>query len=507
MSGKKAADLVEAVSLEEQPAETAAKQPAEQTPLLDQIVKEGRFTRDAAGTARGRDLIKEFVAQVLEGHVTASRDTETTIQARIAQIDQLISKQLNKILHHPSFQKLEGTWRGIKYLVDQSETNSMLKIKVFNASKKELLRDLQRAPEFDQSSLFKKVYEEEYGVFGGAPFAGLIGDYEFGRGAEDMDLLRRVAQVAASAHAPFLSAASPELLNLNDYTQLGLPRDIGKVFDSTEYAKWKSFRQSEDSRYVGLVLPRVLARLPYGKDNNQVEAFNFNEDVDGSDHSKYLWNNAAYALGARLTDAFAKYGWCAAIRGVEGGGLVEDLPTHNFLTDEGDVALKCPTEVQITDRREKELADQGLIPLVHCKGTDYAAFFSVQSVNKPKLYDEDAANANARLSAQLPYIFAMSRFAHYLKAMMRDKIGSFTSRDECQKFLNRWIAKYVLLDDGASQAAKARLPLREARIDVMEVPGKPGAYRAVAFLRPHFQLDELTISLRLVAELPESARN
>ena len=475
------------------------------TPLLDQIVTEGRFKGDES-TQRGRDLIKEFVAQVLQGHVTATRDTETSIQTRIAQIDQLISKQLNKILHHPSFQKLEGTWRGIKYLMDQSETGVMLKVKIFNASKRDLLKDLQRAPEFDQSSLFKKVYEEEFGVFGGAPFAAMIGDYEFGRGPEDMDLLRRVAQVAASAHAPFLSAAAPDLLNLTDFTQLGLPRDIAKIFDTTEYAKWKSFRQSEDSRYVGLTLPRVLSRLPYGKETNQVEGFDFEEDVDGSDHSKYLWSNAAYSLGARLTDAFAKYGWCAAIRGVEGGGLVEDLPTHNFMTDEGDVALKCPTEVQITDRREKELADQGLVPLVHCKGTDYAAFFSVQSVNRPKLFDKDAANANARLSAQLPYIFAMSRFAHYLKAMMRDKIGSFTSRDECQKFLNRWIAKYVLADDSASQAAKARLPLREASIQVSDIPGKPGAYRAVAFLKPHFQLDELTISLRLVADLPESAR-
>jgi len=496
---------------EEKATAAVALAPADEqvveTPLLDQIVTEGRFHGDVASTQRGRDLIKEFVAQVLEGHVTVTRDTETSIQTRIAQIDQLISKQLNKIMHHPSFQKLEGTWRGIKYLLDQSETGVMLKIKVLNVSKRELLRDLQRASEFDQSSLFRKVYEEEFGVFGGAPFAALLGDYDFGRGAEDMDLLRRVAQVAASAHAPFISAAAPELLNLSDFTQLGLPRDVAKIFDSTEYAKWKSFRQSEDSRYVALTLPRVLARLPYGRETNQIEGFDFEEDVDGSDHSKYLWSNAAYALGARLTDAFAKYGWCAAIRGVEGGGLVEDLPTHNFLTDEGDVALKCPTETQITDRREKELADQGLVPLVHCKGTDYAAFFSVQSANKPKLYDKDDANANARLSAQLPYIFAMSRFAHYLKAIMRDKIGTFTSREECQAFLNQWIAKYILADDTASQAAKARLPLREASIQVTDIPGKPGAYRAVAFLKPHFQLDELTISLRLVADLPESTRH
>ena len=484
----------------------AASAEAQESSLLDQIVAEGRFSKDAASQERGRDMVKEFVAQVLEGHMTVSRDAEATIQARIAQIDRLISLQLNEVLHHPAFQKLEGTWRGIKYLLDQSETNEMLKIKVLNVSKKDLLKDLQRASEFDQSALFKKVYEEEFGVFGGAPFAAIIGDYEFGRGPEDLELLERVSQVASAAHAPFLSAASPELLNLSDFSQLGGPRDIGKVFDSTEYAKWKSFRQSEDSRYVALTLPHVLTRLPYGKDTKQVEAFDYEEAVDGTDHTKYLWSNAAYALGARLTDAFAKYGWCAAIRGVEGGGLVQGLPAHTFRTDEGDVALKCPTEVAITDRREKELADQGLVPLVHCKGTDYAAFFSVQSSNKPKLYDKDAANANARLSAQLPYILAMSRFAHYLKAIMRDKVGSFMSRSECERFLNQWIANYVLENDNASPAAKAKLPLREAAIQVTEIPGKAGAYRAVAFLKPHFQLDELTVSLRLVADLPESAR-
>ncbi len=474
--------------------------------LLDQIVAEGRFSKDAASQERGRDMVKEFVAQVLEGHMTVSRDAEATIQARIAQIDKLLSLQLNEVLHHPSFQKLEGTWRGIKYLMDQSETNDMLKIKVLNVSKKDLLKDLQRASEFDQSAMFKKVYEEEFGVFGGAPFGALMGDYEFGRGPEDIELLERISQVASAAHAPFISGASPNLLNLGDFTQLGGPRDIGKIFDSTEYAKWKSFRQSDDSRYVALALPHILMRLPYGKETKQIEAFDYEEAVDGSDHSKYLWSNAAYALSARLTTAFAKYGWCAAIRGVEGGGLVEGLPSHTFQTDEGDVALKCPTEVAVTDRREKELADQGLVPLVHCKGTDYAAFFSVQSANKPKLYDKDAANANARLSAQLPYILAMSRFAHYLKAIMRDKVGSFMSRNDCERFLNQWIANYVLNNDNASQAAKAKLPLREASIQVTEQPGKPGSYRAVAFLKPHFQLDELTISLRLVADLPESAR-
>jgi type VI secretion system protein ImpC len=474
--------------------------------LLDQIVEQGRFGKEQVARERGRDMVKEFVAQVLEGEMKLSRDADATINSRIAQIDHLISLQLNEILHHPAFQKLEASWRGIKYMMDQSETSAMLKIRVLNVSKKELLRDLQRAPEFDQSVMFKKVYEDEFGIFGGEPFGALVGDYEFSKHPEDIELLEKVSQVAAGAHAPFLTAAAPELLNLDSFSQLGDPRDIGKIFDSTEFAKWKSFRASEDSRYVGLTMPRVLMRLPYGKDTKPVDDFSYEEGVDGTDHSKYLWGNAAYALGARLTTAFAQYGWCASIRGVEGGGLVEGLPTHTFRTDEGDVALKCPTEVAITDRREKELADQGLIPLVHCKGTDYAAFFSVQSANKPKKFDKAAANANARLSAQLPYILAVSRFAHYMKSIMRDKIGGFMSRGQCQTFLTQWIMQYVTDDDQASAATKAKFPLREARIEVSEIPGKPGAYRAIAFLRPHFQLDELTVSLRLVAELPAPAK-
>jgi type VI secretion system protein ImpC len=483
----------------------AAVQVAEKG-LLDQIVEDGRVGTDVATRERGKSLVKEFINQVLEGEVTVSKDVEAMINARVAQIDHLLSIQLNEVLHYPQFQKLEASWRGLKYLISQSETSVMLKIRVMNVSKKELLRDLQRASEFDQSALFKKVYEEEFGIFGGEPFAALIGDYEFSKHPEDLELLEKVSQVAAAAHAPFLTAASSQLLNMESFTQLDQPRDVARIFDTTEYAKWKSFRQSDDSRYVGLCVPHVLMRLPYGRDTVPVDAFTYEEGVDGTDHTKYLWGNAAYAMATRLTNSFALYGWCAAIRGVEGGGLVEGLPAHTFRTDEGDVALKCPTEIAITDRREKELADQGLVPLVHCKGTDKAAFFSVQSVNKPKLYDTDAANANARLSAQLPYIMATCRFAHYLKAMMRDKIGSFTSRDEIQMFLNRWIAQYVISDDTATQATKAKYPLREARIDVEEVKGKPGVYRAVAFLRPHFQLDELTVSLRLVASLPQSVK-
>jgi type VI secretion system protein ImpC len=474
--------------------------------LLDQIVEEGRLARDPSARERGKNLVKEFVTQVLEGAMTVSKDAEAMINARIAQIDHLVSIQLNEVLHNQAFQKLEGSWRGLKYLLNHSETSDKLKIKMLNVTKKELLRDLQRAPEFDQSAMFKKVYEEEFGVFGGAPFGALIGDYEFGRGPEDIELLEKVSQVASAAHAPFLTAAAPEMLNMDSFTALDAPRDMSKIFDSSEFAKWKSFRQSEDSRYVGLCLPHVLMRLPYGKDGVPVDGFNYEEAVDGADHDKYLWGNAAYALGARLTEAFSKFGWCAAIRGVEGGGLVEGLPTHNFTTDSGDVALKCPTESPVTDRREKELADLGFVPLVHCKGTDYAAFFSVQSAQKPKMYDKEAANANARLSAQLPYILAISRFAHYMKAMMRDKIGSFMSRVDCERFLDRWIQQYVVGIDDASPAIKAQCPLREAKVEVVEVPGKPGVYRAVAFLKPHFQLDELSVSLRLVADLPQGSK-
>ena len=491
---------------EKQKSAAATQTAGQELGLLDQIVEQGRLGKDPEARERGKSMVKEFVNQVLQGEMTVSRDTESMINARIAQIDHLVSIQLNEIMHHSAFQKLESTWRGVKYVMDQSETGTMLKIRILNVSKKELLKDLQRAPEFDQSAMFKKVYEEEYGVFGGSPFGALVGDYEFGKHPEDLELLEGISHVAAAAHAPFCAAASADMFNLPSWQSLDAPRDLAKVFDTTEYAKWKSFRQSEDSRYVALCLPRVLSRLPYGQDTKPVEEFRYEEHVDGSDHSKYLWMNAAFGLATRMTNSFSQHGMCVAMRGVEGGGLVNGLPVHNFYTDGGDIAMKCPTEVPVTDRREKELADLGFVPLVHCKDTDYAAFFSVQSCQKPKMYDTDSANANARLSAQLPYIMATSRFAHYLKAMMRDKIGSFMSRTDAEVFLNRWITRYVIPDDTASPQMKARCPLREARVDVAEVPGKPGVYRAVAFLRPHFQLEELTVSLRLVAELPAPAK-
>ncbi len=489
----------------EKAAEAQAVEVEQEGSLLDKILTDGRLARDDYQKERAKDMIAEFVNQAMSGELTLSKNMDVSINSRIAEIDRLISAQMNEIMHHEEFQKLEGSWRGLHHLVKNSLTGTQLKIRVMSATKKDLLKDFERALEFDQSALFKKVYEDEYGTYGGAPFGALIGDYEFGNHPQDMSLLENMSQVAAAAHAPFLSAASAGLFGWDTFSEMSEVRDVSKIFDRTEYMKWRSFRESEDSRYVGLTLPHVLMREPYGAATKPTESFRFEEDVDGTDHKKYLWGNAAYSLGTRLTEAFSMYGWCVAIRGVEGGGLVQGLPTHTFETDEGELAMKCPTEVAITDRREKEFSDNGFIPLVHCKGTDYAAFFATQSANKAKKYDTDEANANARLSTQLQYLFAVSRFAHYLKSMMRDKVGSFLSRKEAEIFLNRWIHNYVTEDDTASPSTKAQYPLREARVDVAEIPGKPGCYRAVAFLRPHFQLDELSVSLRLVADLPQPA--
>jgi type VI secretion system protein ImpC len=487
----------------------SADAPAEgvttKTITLDRILTEGRMVRDESQVPYARSLVNEFATQTLDEGMAISDDVVAAIKTRIAQLDQLISNQLNSILHDPEFQQLEAAWRGLFYLVSNSETGVRLKLRLLNVTKKELLTDLEKATEFDQSTLFKKVYEEEYGTFGGHPFSCLIGDFEFGRHPQDIKMLEMISGVAGAAHAPFIASASPKLFDMDSFTELGVPRDLAKGFETTELIKWRSFRDTEDSRYVTLVLPRVLLRLPYGANTVPVEGVAFEEDVNGKDHSKYLWGNAAYALGQRIVNAFALYGWTAAIRGVEAGGVVEGLPAHTFKTEAGDVALKCPTETAITDRREKELSDLGLVPLCHCKGSDYAAFFGGQTTNKPKLYNTPQANANARVSSNLPYVLAASRFAHYFKAMMRDKIGSFMTRDNVAAFLNTWIADYVLLDDNAPQAVKAKYPLREARVDVFDIPGKPGCYRAVAFLRPHFQLEELTVSMRLVAELPQPA--
>ncbi|CAN1505145.1 COG3517 Predicted component of the type VI protein secretion system [Burkholderiaceae bacterium] len=475
--------------------------------LLDRIIQEGKMAAEPSQSVYAKKLLGQFATQILDEGMKSAPDKGVVamINERIAEIDQILTDQLNAIMHHPDFQALESSWIGLRDMVFGTETSTTLKLRLMNVTKKELLKDLETAVDHDMSVLFKKVYEEEYGTFGGNPYSLLIGDYYFGRHPQDMALLQRISKVAAAAHTPFITAVAPTMFDMTSFTDLGVPRDLSKIFESAELTTWRSFRDSEDSRYVSMVLPRYAARLPYGAKTKPVDSFNFEEDVDGRDHSKYLWGNSCYQLGLRITDAFAKYNWTTAIRGVEGGGKVSGLTAHTFKTDDGDTVLKCPTEVTITDRREKELNDLGFISIVNSKGSDFAAFFGGQTTNKPRVYNLDTANANAALSSRLPYVLAASRFAHYLKVIMRDKIGSFQTKDSVESYLNTWLSQYVLLDANATQGEKARFPLAEGRVDVVEVPGRPGAYQATVFLRPHFQMEELTTSIRLVAELPASA--
>ena len=471
--------------------------------ILDQMIAATRPQSDREAQ-RAKDYFKQFLNHVVKPGQVVSQDVETNVKFWIGEIDKRLTSQLNEVLHDESFQKLEGTWRGLHYLVHQSETGESLKIRVLNVTKRDLFKDLEKAAEFDQSSLFKKIYEEEYGQLGGQPYGMLVGDYEFSRTDEDISLLKMVSNVAAAAHAPFVAAASSKLFNLESYSELANPRDLTKIFDSVEYASWKSFRESEDSRYVALALPRVLGRLPYGEKFKRVAEFNFEEAVDGKEHGKYLWMNAAWAYAARITDAFGKYGWMARTRGVEGGGKVEGLPVHTFPTDDGDVAMKCPTEIAITDRREFELSNLGFMPLLHSKGNDFAVFMGAQSCQKPKTYFDPAANSNAELSAKFNLILNTSRFAHYLKVMARDKIGSFMEVSDCGVWLNEWIQNYVTPNpESVSDEVKARMPLADAKVEVRAVKGKPGSYEAVAYLRPHYQLEALSTSMRLVAEVPK----
>ncbi|MEM7358184.1 MAG: type VI secretion system contractile sheath large subunit [Pseudomonadota bacterium] len=472
------------------------------------ILDEGGLMHDPSQEPAIRKLLASMVTSVIGDGIEVEDDDKehfdcvANINARVQEIDESLSEALNAILHHPDFQRLEGSWRGLHYLVMNSETSTHLKLRLLNASQDDLYKDLSKAVEFDQSALFKMIYEKEYGTFGGEPYSVLIGDYQIGRLPNDTKFLELMSQVAAAAHAPFITNAYSKLFDLADFSTLHKPRDLSKIFESQELIKWRSFRESEDSRYVTLTLPRVLMRLPYHREKNPVEGIIYDEEIDGTSASSFLWTGSAFALAQRITNAFSLYGWTAAIRGVEGGGLIEGLPAYTFTTAQGDIALTCPTEVAITDRREKELNDLGFMAICHCKGTDKAAFFGGQSTNQPKKYNTDEANANASISSMLPYILSASRFAHYIKVIMRDKIGSFMTRGNVEDYLNTWISQYVLLDDSPAQEIKARYPLRQARVAVSDVPGRPGSYRATVFLKPHFQLEELTTSIRLVAELP-----
>jgi type VI secretion system protein ImpC len=471
--------------------------------LASLLQKEFKPKSDDAKSAV-EQAVQTLAQQALSQTQLIGSDVVAAIEAMIAAIDKKLSDQVNLILHHEDFQKLEGAWRGLHYMVNNTETDEQLKIRVMNVSKQELGKTLKRykGTSWDQSPIFKKIYAEEFSQFGGEPFGCLVGDYHFDQSAPDVELLAEMAKIAAASHAPFITGAAPTLMQMDSWQELANPRDLTKIFTTPEYAAWRSLRESEDSKYIGLAMPRFLSRMPYGSKTNPVEAFNFEEDTGSADHGKYTWANAAYAMATNINRSFKEYGWCTRIRGIESGGAVQNLPTHSFPTDDGGVDMKCPTEIAITDRREAELAKNGMMPLSSWKNTDFAVFVGAQSLNKPQEYDNPDATANANLASRLPYMFATCRFAHYLKCIVRDKIGSYKSREEMSTWLNNWIMKFVNNDPNATDETKAKFPLSEARIDVEEVEGNPGYYSAKVFLKPHYQLEGLTVSLRLTTKLP-----
>ena len=483
-------------------AQSGAIAGVEQDSLLGQIFDDGRLVRDAHQVDGARSMLRGFLDEATKAGTRVDGGAKRAIAERIVAIDKLIAAQVNEVLHHERFQQLESSWRNLDKLVSENELSSTLRVRVFNMHRREIERDFSRAAGFDQSHFFKSVYEAEYGTLGGAPYSFLIGDMEFGRSPKDIGFLRNVSAVAAMAHAPFIAGADPRLMDLDSFTELDRPIDLAKIFDASEMAAWNSLRDNPDSRYLVLTAPRTLVRLPWGEGAAEVEEMDFEEDVSGDEHDKYLWGPSSWSMGSLVMNSFSEHGWPSAIRGTETGGKVADMPLHTFRSLSGSMITKCPTETAITDRREKELSDQGIIGLCHARNQDYSVVFSGATVNRPRKYVDEDANANARLSASLPYVLACARFAHYVKAIMRDKVGGFTSGEQVETFLNNWIGQYVTGDDTASHATKARYPLREARVEVKDVPGKPGAYTAVAHLRPHYQLEELTASLRLVAELP-----
>ncbi len=494
---------------EKKQAPAAAKTTEEKSAsLLDQAVS---VTKQTAPD-RVADLLSTFTDAALKGTLTWDKNLTKTIQEATKAIDEKVSKQLAAIMHAEKFTKLEGTWRGLQYMVKNTICGNDLKIRVLNAPKKDLLKDFKKSLDFDQSELFKKLYEAEFGTPGGEPYGLLVGDYTFGNNPDDVDFLESVSHVAAAAFCPFIAAADSSVLSLDSWTELAKPKDLQKIMNSPECLRWNSLRNSEDSRFVSLVMPRVLARLPYGAKTKSIEEFDFEEtesDAKGNQkalpHEEYCWMNAAYVMGVRMTASYADYGWCTSIRGAESGGKVEGLPAHAFMSDDGDMDLKCPSEIGITDRREAELSNLGFLPLCHYKNTDYSVFFGAQTIQKPIEYDTPEATANAAIGARLPFIMATSRFAHYLKVMARDKIGSFQEASDLESWLNKWILQYVNTNPNVGAHIKAKYPLAEAKIEVKEIPGKPGSYNAVAWLRPWMQLEELTTSLRLVASIPEKS--
>ncbi|HWD91497.1 MAG TPA: type VI secretion system contractile sheath large subunit [Verrucomicrobiae bacterium] len=491
------------------PPETVAQGGAAPAPAeineFDALLNKEFKARDVQKQTAVQTAVRTLAQQALASTQLISSDVTKTVSAMIAEIDKKLSEQINLIIHQADFKALEGTWRGLHHLVNNTETDEMLKIRVLNVSKLDLKKTLKKfeGTAWDQSPIFKKLYEDEFGSPGGQPYGALIGDYYFDHSPEDVKMLGNIAQVSAAMHSPFIAAAAPSVLGMDSWQELSNPRDLTKIVQTAEYAAWRSLRESEDARYIGLTMPRFLSRLPYGAKTVPLEEFDFEEDTEGADHNKYVWSNAAFSMGVNITRAFKLYGWCARIRGAESGGMAEGLPVHTFPTDDGGVDMKCPTEIAITDRREAELAKNGFMPLSHYKNTDFAVFMGAQSLQKPAVYDDPDATANANLSARLPYLFATCRFAHYLKCMVRDKIGSFKEREDMEAWLNKWISQFCC-DSKSAEEVKARFPLAEAKVEVQEVKGNPGYYTSKFWMRPHYQLEGLTVSLRLVSKLPSA---
>jgi type VI secretion system protein ImpC len=485
-----------------QPGETSLETSDFANLLQKEFKPKSEKAKEAVETA-----VRTLAEQALRDTNVISGDVLATIESLIARIDEKLTAQVNQIIHSEEFQKVESAWRGLHYLVNNTETDETLKIRVMNVSKGDLYKTLKKykGTAWDQSPFFKKLYEEEYGQFGGEPYGALVADYYFDNSGPDVDLLTQIAKISAAAHAPFIAGADPAVMLMDSWQELANPRDLTKIFQTPEHAAWRSLRESEDARYVGLAMPRFLARAPYGAKTNPVEEFDFEEDTAGADSSKYAWANAAYAMATNINRSFKMYGWCSRIRGIESGGAVENLPVHAFPTDDGGIDMKCPTEIAISDRREAELAKNGFMPLVHKKNSDFAAFIGAQSLHKPAEFEDPDATANANLAARLPYLFACSRFAHYLKCIVRDKVGSFKEKDDMQRWLQNWILQYVDGDPAhSSEESKARRPLAAAEVVVEEVEGNPGYYTSKFFLRPHYQLEGLTVSLRLVSKLPSA---
>jgi type VI secretion system protein ImpC len=475
-------------------------------PVLDQALAKSQLNKNDQQKNNAKEMFTVFADEVISEKMAFKKTISHMISERVADIDVILTDQINEIIHNPEFQKLEASWRGLHNLVKFAEPDEKLKIRMLDVTKEDILSDSDSAPEFDESGLFKLVYENEFGTFGGTPYGLLVGDYSFGKGMEDVECMKAISHVAAAAHAPFIAAASHEIFNINAFEDLDKPKHLGRLFNTAEYAAWGHFRALEDSKYITLTLPRVIMREPYGGKNGiPVKEFFFEEDLNGTEHEKYLWGNPAFSLAERMVDSYKEYGWFSNIRGSENGGTVTQLPIHTFVDNEGNNTFKMPVETIITDRREKELDDLGFLSLIYKRGTDSATFFGSKTIHKLAEYDNDLANANAQLSIQLPYVMAVSRFAHYLKVIMRDKIGSFATQGEIDAYLNRWISRYVILDEAATTYSKSCYPLREARVDIIAVPGKVGIYKAIMYLRPHFYLNELTVSLRLVTELPQKS--